>query len=333
MTMTKIKTHQITPSIYFRSSISDQHLQKLRGISERVIVDPWEMGETEPEPSADLSDCNIIFTLGLTDDLSILKKAPNVKWVQSHSVGVDAMLHEETINQDIIITNARGCTSIPIAEHTIAMITSFAKQVPTLLKHKQQQNWEKAMVKDLSGSTIAIIGYGQIGSEIAKRCKAFDMHVVGCRRNPSQNNPENDYADLIVGMDQVNDVLGKADFVVLALPATEETDDFLDRERLKVMKPGSVLINVGRGNAVVEPDLVESLRAGHLAGAALDVFDVEPLPDEHPFWHMDNVIISPHQAYLSPKNTDRIIDLFYQNIKRFIAGDPLLNVVNKVKGY
>lgn len=330
--MSSVTTKTI-PSIYIRSAIPVKQLERFQAISKRVIVEPWQLGDEEPEHQVDLSDCNIVFTLGFKDDLSILKNAPNVKWVQSLSVGVDAMLHEETINSDLIITNTRGCTSIPIAEHTIAMITSFAKDVPMMLQNKRERKWEKTNSKDLTDATVCIVGYGQIGKEIAKRCKPFGMKVIGCRRNPTKVVGDHDYADRIVGMDQIDEALQQADFVVLALPATTETDNFLDKERLHAMKKGSFLINIGRGNAVVEGDLVKALRSGHIAGAALDVFDVEPLPVDHPFWQMDNVIISPHQSYYSPKNIDRIMDLFYQNVERFIAGESLINVVNKEKGY
>jgi phosphoglycerate dehydrogenase-like enzyme len=188
-------------------------------------------------------------------------------------------------------------------------------------------------VKDLENATVGIIGYGDIGYEIAKRCKALGMTVIGCRRNPSKRNTEYEPADLIMGMDQVDEVLSRSDFVVLALPFTKDTSYFFNKERLNKMKKGSYVINVGRGNTIVDEDLIHSLSNGHIAGAALDVFEVEPLPKDHPFWQLENVMISPHNAYNSSKHLDRVMELFLKNLKLYSDGKPLMNVVEKKLGY
>ncbi|WP_067842119.1 D-2-hydroxyacid dehydrogenase [Amphibacillus sediminis] len=331
MTISVTKTEKNWPSIYFRTTVPDQYLQEFKTKSLHVIHDPWSIGEKEPIPSADISQCEVVFTLGFIDDLSIIEQAPNIKWVQSISVGVDALLNERTINSDIMITNTKGCTSIPIAEHALAMMLSFAKNLPTLKQQQTKTIWQKTPVTDLFNAQVCIVGYGQIGYEIAKRCKALGMKVTGCRRNPTV--VTDDYADRIVAMDEVDNALAQADYVVLALPATPETDRFLDWKRLSKLKEGVVIINVGRGNAIVEQDLVDGLMDGQIRGAALDVFEIEPLPKSHPFWQMDQVIISPHQAYLSDQNFRRIMTLFKENLDRYQAGKPLLNQVNKLKGY
>lgn len=324
---------KIIPSVFFRNKIPMKYSNSLNEICSQVIVDPWGYGEPEPEMSFDISQCNVLFTLGIQDNLKILKKAPNIKWIHSYSVGIDAMLHEEVRNSDIIITNSKGCTSVPIAEHTIAMITAFSRGVTTMFKNQMERKWELIPVKDLTYSTVGIIGYGAIGVEIAKRCKAFGMRVIGCRRRPNKQLDEPDYADVIVGMDRVDEVLSQSDFLVLALPSTKDTLSFLNKEKLAIIKKGSFLINVGRGNTVVEADLIASLQNGHIAGAALDVFEVEPLPKEHPFWTLENVIVSPHNAYYSPNNFDRIMELFIRNLQLFSEGRPLMNVVDKQLGY
>ncbi|SEN71629.1 Phosphoglycerate dehydrogenase [Amphibacillus marinus] len=319
------------PSIYFRTSIPEQYRNYLATKSKLAIFEPWHIGEKEPIPSVDLSQCEVVFTLGLIDDLSILDLAPNVRWVQSVSVGLDALLNERTIQQDLMITNTKGCTSVPIAEHTLAMMLGFSKNIPALITNQQTNVWGKVPVNDLAQANVCIIGYGQIGYEIAKRCKAFGMNITGCRRHPTV--VSDNYADTIVGMDQVDDVLTEADYVVLALPATAETDNFLNADRIKKIKQGAVVINVGRGNAVVEADLVDALIDGHIRGAALDVFQVEPLPKTHPFWNMEQVIVSAHQAYFSNQNMDRIMNLFAKNMERYLTGQPLINQINKQKGY
>jgi phosphoglycerate dehydrogenase-like enzyme len=327
------ESKKTAPAIYIRLDISEEYLTRFQNLCSNVIVEPWKLGEPEPESVMDLSECEILFTLGLHDDLNILKKAPNVKWVHSVSVGLDAMLNDAILASDVIITNSKGCTSIPIAEHTIALISSFARGIPAMIKNQMKKEWGSLPLTDLADSTVGIIGYGEIGYEIATRCKALGMGVIGCRKNPGKSNRENEPADSIMGMDQVDDVLSKSDFIVLALPSTKETLHFLNKERLSKMKKDSYFINIGRGNTVVEKDLIECLLSEKIAGAALDVFEVEPLPKNHPFWELENVIVSPHNAYNSARHQDRVMDLFFRNIKRYSEGKPLLNVVNKELGY
>ncbi|MGG3622418.1 D-2-hydroxyacid dehydrogenase [Bacillus gobiensis] len=332
MSVSMTESKKTAPVIYIRLDISEEYVKKFREVCSEVIIEPWKLGEPEPESTMDVSDCEVLFTLGLHDNLNILKKAPNVKWVHSVSVGLDAMLHEEILSNDVIITNSKGCTSVPIAEHTIALITSFARGIPMMIKNQMNKEWASLPLTDLSYSTVGIIGYGEIGFEIAKRCKALGMGVIGCRKNPGKRRG-NEPADSVVGMDRVDEVLSQSDFIVLALPSTKETQSFLNKKRLSKMKKDSFLINIGRGNTVVENDLIEFLSDGRIAGAALDVFEVEPLPKDHPFWELENVIVSPHNAYNSARHHDRVMDLFLQNLKRYSEGKPLLNVVNKETGY
>lgn len=310
----------------------ETYVKQCKDICTTVIVEPWIYGKPEPEIRTDLTDCNVVFTLGLHDSLNIRKYAPNIEWVQSISVGLDALLSEEVKKSDIILTNTKGCTSVPIAEHTIAMITSLARGVPALLRNQLTKTWDMIPVTELMNATVGIIGYGEIGHQIAIRCKAMGMRVVGCRRNPEKRG-ETEPAELVVGMDRVDEVIRQSDFLVLALPSTQETYHFFDKGRFNIMKPGSFFLNVGRGNTIVEEDLVESLRTKQIAGAALDVFDVEPLPFENPLWNLENVIISPHNAYYSPKSMERYMEVFIKNLRLFQEGKPLLNIVDKHMGY
>lgn len=321
-----------SPVIYVRYNIPEKYIEKIKTLGATVLFEPWQFGKEEPEVHCDLSECDVILTLGLMDPLTIHTKAPKLKWVQSLSVGLDALLHEETINSNLIITNTKGCTSIPIAEHTVAMISAFARGLPAMLRNQQTRTWINTAIKDLDGATLGIVGYGEIGKEIAKRCKALGMHVVGCRKRPSITS-SSDPADEVVGLDEVDNVIKNADFLVLALPSTKETYQFINKKKLKLMKSSSYLINIGRGNTVAEADLLEVLTKQQIQGAALDVFEVEPLPSGHPFWEQENVIISPHNAYYSPKSMDRYMDIFLENVTRFKEGRELLNIVNKDLGY
>ncbi|PLS08634.1 D-2-hydroxyacid dehydrogenase [Neobacillus cucumis] len=327
-------TKKVSPSIYIRYNLPEIYLKQFKEICPNIVVEPWKFDEPEPEVTVDLSDCEVVLTLGMRDNLNILKNAKNVKWVHSISAGLDAMLTDDVKNSDVIITNAKGCTSVPIAEHTIALISAFAREVPTMVRKQRTQEWCKMLpVRTLAGSTVGIIGYGEIGYEIAKRCKGLEMKVIGCRRNPDKKNKEHEPADEVVGMDRVDEVLSKSDYVVVALPSTEETIHYMNKDRFEKMKKDSYLINVGRGNTMVEEDLVECLKSGKIAGAGLDVFEVEPLPKDHPFWYMDHVIVSPHNAYNSDNHSERVMNLILENLKRFYEGKQLLNIVDKNLGY
>lgn len=322
-----------TPFIYIRRDLPEIYINEMKKLGAKVVVESWEWKQAEPTPQADLTDCEVILTLGMRDDLSILKYAPNTKWVHSFSVGIEAMIKSNFQNSDVTVTNSKGCTAVPIAEHTLAMILGFSRGLPTMINNRKNQYWGLVPTIDLSTATVGIIGYGKIGSAIAERCKALGMRVIGCKRNPDKEQDGKDYADEVVGMDKLDSVLEQSDFVVLSLPSTKETKYLFNKEKLKKMKEGSYLINVGRGNAIVESDLVEVLEERYLSGASLDVFEVEPLPSNHPFWTMDNVIVSPHIAYYSSQHMEHNMELFMTNLKNYIEGKPLLNVVDKKLGY
>ncbi|MDN4494588.1 D-2-hydroxyacid dehydrogenase [Ureibacillus aquaedulcis] len=323
-----------TPFIYIRRDLPEIYIEEMKKLGAKVAVEPWEWNKEEPTPKIDLTNCDVLLTLGMRDDLSVLKYAPNVKWVHSFSVGIEAMIKSNfQNNSDIIVTNSKGCTAIPIAEHTLAMILAFSRGLQTMINNKKDCSWETIPTIDLALATVGIIGYGQIGLAIAERCKALGMRVIGCKRNPDKKLEEHDDADEIVGMGELDSVLAQSDFVVLSLPSTKETKYLFDKEKLKKMKKGSYLINVGRGDAIIESDLVEVLNEGLLAGASLDVFEVEPLPVNHPFWTMDNVIVSPHNAYFSSQHMEHNMELFMTNLKNYMEGNSLINVVDKQLGY
>lgn len=249
------------------------------------------------------------------------------------SVGVDAFLSPDIRGSDITITNAKGCTAIPIAEHALALMLALARGVPAMARQQRDKLWGGVAARELHEATVGIVGYGHIGQEIALRCKSFGMRVVGCRKHPGKISEHDAVADAVLGMDRLDELLAQSDYVILSLPSTEETYRLMNRETFGKMKIGSFLINIGRGNAVDEEELVRSLRCGPLAGAALDVFEEEPLPSAHSLWECDNVIISPHMAYDSPKNAARCMDLFLHNLACYREGKPLRNVVDKQLGY
>lgn len=336
--MTELLSKRREPSdvfVYARESIPREYIEKLNGLGVRVAVEPWAHGEEEPIPSVDLTSCDVLLTMGWLDRLDILTRAPNVRWIHSISVGVDAFSIPERLLPGLTVTNSKGCTSVPIAEHALALILALARGVPSIVERQAGRQWggRSFATKELYGSTVGIIGYGEIGAEIGRRCKGLGMRVLGCRKHPGKSRHPSEIADLVVDFARADEVIAQSDVLVLSLPSTEETIGFMNKRRLQAMKKDSFLVNVGRGSAIVEKDLAECLQRGMMAGAALDVFEQEPLPADHPLWDCPNVLISPHVAYDSPKNIDRCMELFLHNLTCYLRGEPLKNVVDMNAGY
>lgn len=317
--------------VYIREAVPEKYVERMRQLGASLTVDPWNYTGPEPEPTVDLSEYQVLMTTGAFDPLHIANRMPKLDWVHSFSVGLDAFAGRSADLRNVLITNSRGCTAVPVAEHAVAMIMALAKNVPVAMRNQLASQWRDYPVIELQGAVVGIIGYGRIGREIAQRCKALRMQVLGCRKHPDGSRSEE--ADLLVGLDRVDEVIERSDFVVLSLPLNIETVGFMDAARLRRMKPGSYLINVGRGGLVIEPDLLKALHDGPMAGAALDVFEREPLDEQHPLWSYDNVILTPHKAYDSPRNDERRMALVLENLQRYLNRMPMINVVDLQDGY
>ncbi len=206
---------------------------------------------------------------------------------------------------------------------------AVVKRLPEFFAQQGERRWHKLGLRELRGLTVGIIGLGDIGGEIARLCRAFGMRVLGLRRHPRPY----EHADEVLGPDRLHDLLAHSDFVVITCPLTEETRGLIGRAELAAMNPDAWLINVARGAIVDEEALLEALRERKIGGACLDVFTEEPLPEDSPFWDLPNVIITPHNSWSSPHIQEREVDLFLDNLRRYVAGEPLLNVVDKQVGY
>lgn len=259
----------------------------------------------------------------------LLARIPHLRWVHSISAGVDHLLFPELRDSDILLTNASGVFSIPIAETVMAYILAVVKRLPEFWARQREHRWEKLPLRELRGLTVGIVGLGDIGTEVARLCRAFGMHVLGLRRHPTPS----DVADEVLPPDRRDELLSRSDFVVIAVPLTAKTRGMIGKAELAAMKADAWLINISRGAIVQEEALVEALRKGRIGGACLDVFAEEPLPAENPLWDMPNVLITPHQSWSSPHIEEREVDLFLENLRRYVAGEPLLNVVDKQAGY
>ncbi|MDR5709673.1 MAG: D-2-hydroxyacid dehydrogenase, partial [Armatimonadota bacterium] len=257
-----------------------------------------------------------------------LERAERLRWVHSTAAGVENLL-PKLAGRDVLLTNSRGIHAIPMAEHVLGCLLVFARNLHLAFRHQVHRRWQPEPGGELWGATVGILGLGAIGQEVARRCRAFGARVVGLRRTAAPV-PE---VEEVYGPEGLEAVLRRSDYVVLTLPLTPQTRGLIGAQELGWMKPGAVLVNVGRGALLDERALVEALRSGRLRGAALDVFETEPLSPEHPLWDLPNVLITPHVSGNSPRYMDRAIPLFCDNLRRYLRGEGLRNVVDPELGY
>lgn len=267
----------------------------------------------------------------------LFKAAKKLKWIQAFSAGVERFLIPEVVTGGVILTNAGGVFSVPVAEHAIALMLCLNRKLNVFVANQAERVWlseeSELMVgaDELNGKTVGIVGLGRIGLEIAARAKCFGMRVIGLKKRVSGSRSE--YVDELVSSEKLLDVLGRCDFVVLQTPLTKETEKMFGEQQLRSMKKTAYLINTGRGKLVQEDKLILALQEGWIAGAGLDTFAVEPLPADSPLWMMKNVVITPHVGGYSPRDFERLMGVFCENLKRFTSGEKLVNVVDKARGY
>ena len=261
-----------------------------------------------------------------------IDKLPNLKWAQLASAGADRILKSPAvIGREVVITNASGVHAIPISEHILSLMLAFARNLPKHMRSQLAGKWERrGEITELEGTTVGLVGVGKIGEKTAEKAKALNMKVLGVRRNPERSSP---FVDKMYGPEGLREMLAKSDWVVLTAAGTKETDGLIGDPELAVMKSSAVLINIARGSLIREEALVRALQEKRIAGAGLDVFEAEPLPADSPLWTMPNVIITPHVAGGTPFYVDRLMDIFVENLKRYQAGETLINVVDKKLGY
>jgi phosphoglycerate dehydrogenase-like enzyme len=256
--------------------------------------------------------------------------ADALRWVHIASAGVDRLLFPGLVESDVVVTNSRGVFDEPIAEYVLGLILCFAKDLHTTVRLQDRREWRHRDAERIGGARVLVVGTGPIGRAIGRRLSAVGMAVSGIGRSGRTSDP--DLGD-IRPFGELASELGDADYVVLAAPLTDLTRDMIDAAALARMRPSARLINVGRGGLVVEKALVDALSEGRIAGAALDVFATEPLPESSPLWTLPNVLISPHMAGDTVGWHDELAELFLDNLGRYRDGRPLVNVVDKKLGY
>ena len=255
----------------------------------------------------------------------------NLKWVHSLSAGVEGVVIPALKASSIPLTNARGVYKRSLGEWAMLAMLYFAKDVRRLTRQKNDSRWEQFDVDMLSGATVTIIGYGEIGKEVAWRAKAFGMNVIATRRRVTEASDE--FASEICPSSENVKAIAKADYVVLSSALTPETRGMISTSEFAAMKPSAVFINIGRGAVVDEPALIEVLEKGKIRGAGLDVFAEEPLPAESPLWKLDNVLLSPHSADHTATWQHETVEFFVENFHRYTRGEALKNIVDKQAGY
>jgi len=319
-------------------------LDRLRAVSPDISV-----SQADPD-TADYAKTHVLYAGAPPRDLS---RAPALRWVQLHMAGVNALADHPLYTQTALpLTTTSGVHAATIAEYAVTMLLALAHRVPRMVEWQGRggwppdaQRWPLFVPSEVRGATLGIIGYGSIGRELARIAKsAFGMTVLAGKRDPSRRaddgyclpgtgDPEGRLPDEWLGMGQLDALLARSDVVVLCAPLTADTRDLIGEAALRRMKPSAYFVNVGRGASVDEAALARALRERWIAGAALDVFAQEPPPAGHPFYGLDNVILSPHVSGFLPSYDEKCSVLFALNLRRYLAGEPMLNLVDRERGY
>jgi phosphoglycerate dehydrogenase-like enzyme len=276
-------------------------------------------------------DAEVVITYGEDLTTELIAETKQLKWIMVMSAGMEKMPFEACKKQGILVTNARGIHKIPMAEFTIGMMLQHVKQLTTLWGNEKNKIWDRKLpMGELSGKTLLILGAGAIGGEVARLAKAFAMKTIGVNR--SGRNVE--WIDEIYSLQSFSEALPKADFIVSVLPSTEETQNILQSSHFKLMKPDAVFINIGRGDLVAEEVIITALQNREIAHAYLDVFSAEPLAENHPFWTMENVTVTPHISSLTKNYLPRSFEIFKENMHTYMKKEThYINLIDLNRGY
>ena len=291
---------------------------------------------TSPEErAAGLADCDVAYTWILNS--AEAATAVKLKWVHTSAVAVETICLRDLFARGIAVSNTRGVQAVPIAEHVMTVVLALAKQIPFVLENQQQARWAQnefmaaRLPRLLKGRTMGLIGVGTIGSEVAKRAEAFGMRVIALRRRPAYGTIG--HVERVYGKADLDDFLGQCHVLVICAPLTPDTHSMMGATQFAQLPKGAVVVNVGRAKIIDTEALIEALQSGHLGGASLDVFPQEPLPPDHPLWQTPNVILTPHTSGFRQGHWDEVVDLFGDNLDRFLKGESLKFRVEPELGY
>jgi phosphoglycerate dehydrogenase-like enzyme len=338
-------------TVLITSYFEEEHVRRIREVDGRLRVlyeedlvppprwpgdhagpEDWRRSpEEEEEFLAMLGEAEVLYDFPRGHVRDLTRVAPKLRWLQASMAGAGEVAKTAgLLETDVVVTTASGVYSGPLAEFVVMAMLQHAKNLERLRHDKAVKAWRPTFTDTLEGKTLCVVGMGNIGRAVAERARPFGMRILGVKRTVREDDPARGHADELYSTKRLRDALSEADYVAVTLPGTPETRHLLDADAIAAMKPGAYFASVGRGSVVDEGALVEALRSGHLSGAALDVFEVEPLPPESPLWELENVIISPHSTDNLPGLTNRLqTDLFCENLRRYLEGEPLLNVLDK----
>ncbi len=295
------------------------------GLSNRVIIDSLQRGQQPSDEQR--AETNVLLAAGVPPGL--LPSMPKLRWVQSLTAGVEGWIGLPDLPDSLTLTCARGTHRESMPENILGALFHITKPYAAIAEDQKQSLWRTRIATPLNGKTLGILGLGAIGQEVVRLASALGMRVIGTKRRPASVAG----ADQVLPMDRTQEVLAQADFVLLLLPATPETNNFVDVARLRQMKPTAWLLNFGRGQLIKDDDLIAAIQAKTIAGAVLDVFRQEPLPKEHRFWTTEGILVLPHIGGPHPERDSIVAKLFVENLGRFLDDKPLKEVVDRVAGY
>jgi glyoxylate/hydroxypyruvate reductase len=338
-----------TYNLLIASYLEPEHVERIRALDARLDVvyepdllptsryagDHYNRIDRTPEQQARwnelLGRADILFDFDYSNFQDLPDLAPNVRWMQCTSAGIGQTVRRYSYDKRMpqtVFTTASGVHAAPLAEFCIMTMLMHNKGAARMFRAQQRNHWERYAGTDLRGRTLVIIGVGKIGREVARLAQAFGMNVIGIKRSVAGADLAALHVDEVYAAEDLHKALPRAEYLALVAPHTDQTDKLLGADELALLPPDAFFINIGRGATVDEPALIEALRSGRLGGAALDVFAEEPLAPESPLWGMPNVLISPHSGSTTDRENGRITDLFCENLRRYLAGEPLLNVLN-----
>lgn len=312
-------------NILVYAHLEARHLEQIRAVDPRVRV---TLVTDQPKGTDGVASAEIL--VGWNIPREAVQRAAGLKWIHSTAAGVDQLLYSEIRERGIILTASMGIHH-QLVEHIFAFLLALERRLHVAMRLQLQRKWDRARTvgDELAGKTLGILGLGTIGQQLVRKAQAFDMRVIGTKRTPTAIPG----VDRVLPPDGLPQVLRESDAVVVALPLTPQTRGLIGERELQMMKPTAWFINVGRGPIVHEAALIQALRAGKIAGAALDVFEHEPLRSDSPLYDLENVILTPHVSGASPRYMDRAVPLFCENLARYLRGAPLRNLVDPERGY
>lgn len=323
---------------------NDQQLGSLRTVSSRLRIMQHTTRNADEIPSDIWAYIEVLYTF---QTLPAPGQAPRLRWVQLHSAGADHALGHPALD-GVILTTTSGIHAVNIGEYVLALMLAWAHRLPALIDHQRraewpQGRWDLFVPQELRGTSVGIVGYGSIGRQVGRLAHAFGMRVLAVQRGadrtdrgyvvPGVGDPAGIIPERFYRPAELREMLAECDYVVLAVPLTAATRHLIGADELRAMKPTAFLINVARGDVVDQAGLIRALQEGWIGGAGLDVFAQEPLPADSSLWRMENVILTPHIAGFTPHYDDRAADLFAENLRRYLAGEPLLNRADVQRGY